>query len=348
MIRLGIIGTGNMAKAHVTKFKMIKQCLVIACSDIIPGRAKSFADKYGIPFFYEDNQKMFAEQNLDGVAIVTRDAAHASAALLAIKNGVHVLCEKPLSDKLADARRMEAAANKKKILTAVNFSYRDSPSTQKAADLVRNNKLGRIMHVEGSYLQGWLVSKIWGDWRKLDPWLWRLSKRHGSMGVLGDIGVHLYDLANFIVGDFAELSCVLGTYDKGRKKIGPYILDANDSMVTTVKFKNGALGVLHSSRWATGQTNTVSLRVYGDKGALDLNLDRPEGDKLRVCFGKDVDKNIWKAVNCPKTPNMYERFIHSLRTGTQGQTSFSEGVKIQAYLEKSFLSAWKGSTFVKV
>ena len=348
MINLAIIGTGGMANSHAGGFKKIKACKLVACCDIVPGRAKAFAEKHGIPSFYEDAGEMFSKEKLDGVSVVTIDRAHAAPALLAIEHGVHVMCEKPLSDNLRDAQRMEAAAKKKGVLTAVNFTYRNSTATQKAAELVAQGKLGRVMHVEGSYLQSWLANKVWGDWRTGEAWLWRLSAKHGSLGVMGDVGVHLYDLASFVVGDFAELSCVLKTFDKGVKKIGKYVLDANDSMLTTVRFRNGAMGALHATRWASGQTNTVALRVYGEKGSLDLNLDRPEGEQLRVSLGKDAEKNQWKAAVCPKTPNMYDRFITAIRTKRQGQTSFAGGLKVQTYLERSFASAKSGGKFVKV
>jgi len=348
MVRIAIIGTGGMAHYHAKQFQAIKGCQVTACSDIAPGRAAAFAEQYHIPAAYEDTAIMLKKEKLDGVSVVTVDRAHAPVALLAIRHGLHVMCEKPLADNLPAARQMAAAARNKKRLTAIHFSYRNAPATQKAAELVAAGALGRIIHVEGSYLQCWLASQAWGDWRKREGLLWRLSTKHGSAGVLGDIGVHLYDLASFVVGDITEVACELKTFDKGLKRIGPYVFDANDSAVSMVRFRNGAIGTLHTTRWATGHGNTVALRVYGDKGALDLNLDRPAPETLRVCLGKDADKNRWKTVKCPPTPNMCERFVTSIKRGKQGQTSFAGGTKVQAYLHYSFLSAARGGKFVKV
>lgn len=344
MIRLAIIGTGGMANSHAKSFAAIKGCKVVACCDIIPGRAKTFAEKHGIPAAYEDTRKMLDKETLDGVSVVTTDRAHAPAALLAIAHGVHVMCEKPLADSLQNARRMANAVRRKQLLTAVNFSYRDNPATQKAAELVACGKLGQIKHVEGSYLQGWLASTVWSNC--YEALLWRLSTKHGSAGTLGDIGVHLYDLASFVVGDFAALACILKTFDKGVKRIGPYVFDANDSVITTVRFRNGAIGVLHTTRWATGHSNTVALRVYGDKGALDLNLDRQPPETLRVCLGKDMNTAQWKAMKCPPTPSMYQRFVASLKTGRQGQTHFDGGARIQSYLHASVVSAKRNGRFI--
>ena len=340
MIRLAIIGTGGMANSHAWSFNKIRGCRVVACCDIVPGRAEKFAAQYGIPSAYTSAEEMLAAESLDAVSIVTTDNVHAECALLAIKHGLHVLCEKPLADNLKDAKRMAEAARRKGVLTTVNFSYRNAPATQRAAQMAGNGDLGRIIHVEGRYLQSWLVSKAWGDWHVERAWLWRLSTRHGSMGCLGDIGVHLYDLASFVVGDISEVYCDLETFKKDAKRIGEYVFDANDSMAATVRFANGALGALHSSRWATGHMNTVALRVHGDQGALDLNLDRQEPERLLVCIGqKALDRGDWKPVKCPKTPTMYQRFITSIQKGEQGQAGFDVGGRVQAYLDASFKSA---------
>ncbi len=348
MIRMAIVGTGGMAQGHTRRFQELAGCRLMACCDIQPGRAAEFARAHNIAAAYTDFNEMLATEALDAVSIVASDRAHAPIALAAIRRGLHVMCEKPLADSLVNARRMAQAARKKGVLTAVNFSYRNPAATQKAAQMVRSGRLGRILHVEGSYLQCWLATPIWGDWHTTPAFLWRMSGRHGSLGTLGDIGVHLYDLAHFVVGPFAALSCELQQFDKGVKRIGDYVFDVNDSLVTTVRFAGGALGVLHATRWAVGQANTVSLRVYGDRGAIDLNLDRPPESQLRICQGAQaVARTLWKDVVCPPVPDMYARFIQSIRRKQQGQTSFDEGAMIQSYLQGSLDSAQRGG-WVKI
>lgn len=110
----------------------------------------------------------------------------------------------------------------------------------------------------------------------------------------------------------------------------------------------GAVGTLHTTRWATGHGNTVALRVFGDQGSLDLNLDRPAPETLRACLGRDIHKNLWKPVKCPVVPDTYRRFVDSIRTGRQAQTSFDGGARVQTYLDASARSAEKGGAFVKV
>lgn len=347
MIRLAIIGTGGMAGAHADAFKKTTGCEIVACSDIVPGRAREFADRHGIPAAYEDTAEMLDREQIDGVSVVTPDQHHKTPCLAAIERGIHVMCEKPLASNLEDAVEMAEAARAKGVLTAVNFSKRNVPGTQMAAQMVAEGRIGRVMHVECSYFQSWLVSRAWGNWRTDEPWLWRLSTQHGSAGVLGDIGVHVYDMASFIVGDIAELNCDLKTFDKGVAQIGPYVLDANDSFVSAVRFTQGAIGTIQATRWATGYINTEHIRVFGEKGALDLNFGRPAPETLLGCLDSDIDSATWKPIECPATPSTYERFVESIKTGIQGQTSFDIGAKVQAYLAKSFESAENG-LFVRI
>jgi len=216
----------------------------------------------------------------------------------------------------------------------VNFSYRNSCGLQKAAEVIRKGKIGRLIHVEASYLQSWLSNRAWGDWRENTALTWRLSTRHGSMGTLGDIGCHIFDMTTFLCGaEITEITCNLGTFDKGvpGNAIGEYVFDANDSFVAAVKFAGGALGTVHSSRWATGHGNSLLVRAFGDKGAIEVDLDRA-WDEYRICAGKDTDTHTWKTVKCPPTPNNFQRFIRSIKTGKQDPNDFANGVKIQAYL----------------
>jgi predicted dehydrogenase len=343
MIKLGIIGTGGMAHGHAKSFTAMKGVSVSACCDIDAARARAFAKAFSIPRWYADYREMLESEKLDAVSNVTVDAMHAPISLAAIGKGLAVMCEKPLATTLADARTMRDAARKRGVVTQVNFSYRNSCGAQAAAELIAGGGIGRVMHVEASYLQSWLAQPAWGDWRTQQSLTWRLSKRHGSGGVLGDIGCHIYDLAALLAGDIASISCSLETFDKGVKgnRIGPYVLDANDSFVSTVKLADGALGCVHATRWATGHMNSLRVRVYGDEGAVEVDLDRSY-DQYRLTRGNAIRKALWKDVSCRKTPTQYERFIKGIRAGRSDVSDFENGTRVQAYLEASLDSDREG------
>ena len=171
------------------------------------------------------------------------------------------------------------------------------------------------MHVEASYLQSWLVQDLWGSWRTDPAWTWRLSKRHGSGGVLADVGCHIYDLTALLCGNIAEISCRMQTFDKGIEgnRIGPYLLDANDSFVSAIALADGGIGTVHATRWATGHINSVRVRVYGNEGGVEVDLDSLR-EGYRVSRGKETAASgEWKEVRGKPARTQYERFIAAVR-----------------------------------
>lgn len=342
-IRLAIVGTGGMANVHAGELLKNKGVELVAVCDVNPERAGAFAAKHAPKAaVYTDFAKLLREVKPDAVSNVTPDSLHAPLTLQAIAAGCHVLCEKPLATNYADALKMARAAKKAGVINMVNFTYRNAPAIQKARELVRSGKLGEIVHVEASYLQSWLSSKGWGDWKTSPHWLWRLSSKHGSKGVLGDVGVHILDFASMPVGPIRSVNARLKTFTglKGKKR-GKYTLDANDSALMNVEFANGALGVIHTSRWATGYPNSVSLRIHGTKGALRIDMDKSQ-NTLEVCLGPDIDKFAWKSLKAPPAPSIYQRFVAAVRSGKNGEPDFARGAEIQKILDACFVSEKTG------
>ena len=214
MVKIGIIGTGNIAGYHAHEYKKIKGVKITSCCDTNEKRCREFAKKFGIPKIYTDYREMLANEELDGVTNSTPDAMHAEISIAVAKQKIAVLCEKPMAVTLKQARKMLDAVNEYKVINMVNFSYRVSSALQQAAKVIASGSIGRLIHVESSYLQSWLCNS-WGNWWKKDGGLWRLSYRHGSKGVLGDIGCHIYDMTTLLCGDIKEIYCRLETFDKG-------------------------------------------------------------------------------------------------------------------------------------
>jgi len=158
----------------------------------------------------------------------------------------------------------------------VNLSYRNVPALQKAAQMVRDGAIGTIRHFEASYLQSWLTQPAWGHWDREPQWLWRLSTKHGSKGVLGDVGIHILDFATFIAGmDATQVSCLLQTFDKAPGgQIGDYVLDANDS-ATMQAAAAGERRAWH------GGGDAVCDRASERPAAAALRPDRRAGGDLR-------------------------------------------------------------------
>ncbi len=339
MIRIGVIGTGGMANGHAASFQAMRGVKVTCCCDIDEDRAGAFADKHSIGHVYTDFRKMLRDEKIDGITNVTCDSMHAPISIAALKAGINVLCEKPLATSLAEARKMVKAARDSGRINMVHFSKRNSAGLQRAGSMIAAGRIGRVMQVEASYFQGWLVNTNWGDWRKETRLAWRLSTRHGSAGVLGDLGCHIFDLTGLLCGDIVEIGCRLKTFKKGVRgeRIGEYVLDANDSFTATMVFANGALGTIASSRWATGHNNREMITVYGDKGALEIDFEKGP-DTLRIAAPNTSRKPDWREVKCKAVPNLYTRFIRAIRTGKQDPSDFANGLKVQAYMHACFRS----------
>ena len=346
MIRVAIVGTGGIANTHATQFGTIKGTRLVAACDVDEARVLEFCTRHSIPKSFTDIDLMFKECEIDAIVNSTPDRFHAPVSLQAIKHKKHVLCEKPLAMNYAEAGEMARAAKRAGVINMVHFTFRNVPAIRRAHELIAAGKLGEIVHVDASYLQSWLVSTQWGDWRTSPGLGWRLSTRHGSTGVLGDLGVHLVDFVSYAAGEIKWVNAHLKAFSKikGRKH-GEYTLDANDTALMQVEFKNGALGMLHMTRWATGHLNTVELLVCGTKGAIRFNLDR-SFDKLEISTGDDLHPAKWKEIDCPAVPKIQERFVKSIRTGVNDQPDFQRGAEVQKVLDACFVSHSSGKRVV--
>ncbi|MEW9614378.1 Gfo/Idh/MocA family oxidoreductase [Shinella sp. S4-D37] len=333
-MRLLVLGTGGMANSHAQHFAAIDGVDLVGAVDVDPLRAKAFADTHGIPNVFTSLEDAIAWNGFDAATNVTPDRAHHPTTLALLAAGKHVMCEKPLAEDYAKADEMARAAEASGLVTMVNLTYRNVAPLQKARAMVLAGELGHVRHVEASYLQSWLVSKAWGNWATESQWLWRLSTRHGSNGVLGDVGIHILDFASY--GAASEVEHVfarLRAFDKAPdNRIGEYDLDANDSFTMTVDFANGALGVIHASRWATGHLNELRLRMHGDRGALEV-IQTPEGSRLRGCLGEDVEQAVWRELDAGTVPTNYARFAAAVARGEKVEPGFRHAAELQKVLD---------------
>ena len=238
---------------------------------------------------------------------------------------------------------MTEAAETARLVNMVNLTYRNAAAVQLARQMVLAGEIGEIRPVQASYLQSWLTGRYWGDWRTEERWLWRLSSAHGSKGVLGDIGVHILDFVTFGTGlDIVALSAKMRTFDKADGGvIDVYKLDVNDSVAMTAEFSNGALGVIHMSRYATGKANDLDLMIHGEKGALKIWATTADST-LEACLGPDIDTQTWKPVDCPPTPRNETRFLIALLSGENGEPDFRHATKVQRLLDLAFVSDAEG------
>ncbi len=342
-MKIGIVGTGNIAARHLEEFNKIDNVKVEAACDTNKDNLEKFLslnNKYKIRGYTNLDEMLSNEKNFDGITNATPDKFHKETSIKVLNSGYNIFCEKPLAENYEDAKKMVEAAVGAEKINMVNFTYRESSAYQKLVDIIKSGDVGVPRHVSACYYQSWLSSNKWGNWRKEDKWLWRLSKKHGSNGALGDTGVHIFDFAINAVGDIKEIFTDIKTYHDKGKQIGDYILDANDGFNSLVRYENGAIGTITNTRYATGHANSIILEVFCTKGALKVELDeaRSKWSTLNICQNDNINKILWETIECPKTPNNYENFIKSIKSNIQMQPDFNQGAKIQKIIDSCIKS----------
>lgn len=167
--------------------------------------------------------------------------------------------------------------------------------------------------------------------------------------MLGDVGIHILDYATFIAGsDPASISCFLATFDKAPgDRIGEYVLDANDSVTMQLRLDNGALGTVSATRFASGHLNDLRLRLYGDKGGIEVLFEN-QVSRLNICREADMQSATWTEVPTDDVPKVYDRFIAAIRGQGDGQPDFARGAALQRVLDAAERSAAQGGCAVSL
>ena len=276
-IRLGMVGGGSGAfigAVHRMAARLDGQFqLVAGALASEPSRAHASAEALGLAAdrSYDDYVEMAKREarlkdGIEAVAIVTPNHLHYPVAREFLKRGIHVICDKPLTASMAQARKLEKAAQASDALFVLTHVYTGYPLVRQARKMVAEGALGIIRLVQVEYIQDWLADPAdhggkQAEWRN-DP------ERNGAGGALGDIGTHAYNLLRFVSGLKVEgLAADLHFFGPGRR--------VDDNGHVLLRLENGARGMVWFSQIAIGQENGLRLRIIGDKGALDWGQEEP-------------------------------------------------------------------------
>ncbi len=277
-IRLGMVGGGRDAfigGVHRIAARIDGQYrLVAGCFSSTAEKSQASGRDLGLDpkRVYDDFATMAAREarrsdGIEAVAIVTPNHVHWPAAREFLKRGIHVICDKPLTSTLADARKLVKAAESAKALFILTHNYTGYPMVRQARQMVRDGVIGAIRLVQAEYPQDWLSEKLEDTGQKQAGWRTDPA-RSGAGGSIGDIGTHAFNLAQFVSGlEAEEIAADLDSFVEGRR------LDDNAHVM--IRWKGGAKGLLWSSQVAPGNENALRLRVYGDKGGLEWAQEDP-------------------------------------------------------------------------
>jgi predicted dehydrogenase len=277
-IRLGMVGGGIGAfigDVHRMAARLDDRYeLVAGAFSSDPARTKESAAEFGVAEdrAYEDFTTMAREERaradgIEAVAIVTPNHLHHAPARAFLDAGIHVICDKPLTASLEDARELQALVKESDLLFAVTYNYSGYPMVRQAREMIGDGALGDIRVVQVEYPQDWLSTDLETSGQKQAAWRTD-PKQAGAGGSLGDIGTHAFHLTEFVTGlEVTSLLADLHAFVPGRQ------LDDNAQML--LRFSNGARGSLWASQVAVGHENGLRIRVYGEQASLEWFQEQP-------------------------------------------------------------------------
>jgi predicted dehydrogenase len=289
-IGVAVIGAGMAGRSHANGYRMagsvsddrLPTIRLVAIADANEAFAQETARRYGFERHASGWQEIAADPGIDAVSIVVPNPFHREVAVGLLAAGKHVLCDKPLANTLADAQAMAEAAARSGRVAAVGYSYRRSPSINAIRDEVESGAFGTLRQLDLHY---WCDYAADAD----APMTWRYRGGPGT-GAISDLGSHLVDLAEFLVGPIASVSTgVLATFidrrpiplsatrGHGHAEVGSElaVVETEDIASFSAMFENGAVGTFSVSRVAFGHPNSLGFSVFGDSAAASFDQARP-------------------------------------------------------------------------
>ena len=230
--------------------------------------------------------KLPESERIDFVSIVTPNHVHFPPAKTFLEAGFHVVCDKPMTYDLAEAKALRDLVKSTGKVFALTHNYTGYPMVKEARELIRNGDLGKILKVVAEYPQGWLIQPIDAEGQKQAAWRTDPSKT-GASSCIGDIGTHAENLGRYITGlEIDELCADFTTFVPGRR------LEDDGNLL--VRYQGGARGVLYASQVSVGEENDLSVRVYGTKASLEWHQEHP--NELTVKY-PDAPRKIYRRGN---------------------------------------------------
>ncbi|GAA3209302.1 Gfo/Idh/MocA family oxidoreductase [Actinocorallia longicatena] len=384
-IGVGLVGSSFMGRAHsqawrnaAAFFDLPARPVMAALAGRDPDRTAAAASSLGWASAETGWRRLLERDDVQIVDICTPGDSHAEIAVAALEAGKHVICEKPLATTVAEAEAMTAAAVKAAaagVRSMVAFNYRRVPAVALARRFVEQGRLGRVRHVRAQYLQDWIVDPEF-------PLVWRLQKERAGSGSLGDIGAHIIDTAQFVLGEpltgvsgltetfvrerpLADSSAGLSAGSSSTVK-GPVTVD--DAALFLGRFAGGALGTFEATRFASGRKNAMRIEVNGSLGSLSFDFEAmnelwfhdhalPAGEAgFRRILVTEADHPYAGAWWPPGHGLGYEHaFTHEIRDflvavaeGADPAPSFADGLGVQRVLAAIEKSAADESRFTAV
>jgi predicted dehydrogenase len=331
-VRAILIGTGNIARAHVTAVRDLDPRISLtAALDIDAARVHSFCQEHGIPHAYTDVDALLEAERPDVALIATPPGTHADLCVRCMDAGAWVLCEKPLCASLAEMDRIEATERRTGRYTSSVFQWRFGSGGQHLKRLIESNALGRTLVCNS------LVTWYRGDDYYAVPWRGKWTTELGgtSMGH----GIHAMDFVLWLLGEWTEVRALVATVDRA--------IEVEDTSMAIVRFANGAVANMTNSTLCPRESSYV--RFDFQKATVELtHLYRYRNDAWRYSGAPDVDAATvaaWAAiptdVESGHRPQL-AAFLDSLATGVRPAVSGADVRRTLEFLASLYKSGMSG------
>ncbi|WP_345452300.1 Gfo/Idh/MocA family oxidoreductase [Arthrobacter gyeryongensis] len=335
-LRAGFVGAGFMAEVH-SRAARAAGAEIAGIASSSHASARRAKDRLGAMKAYASVQDLVEDDAIDVVHVCTPNTTHGAIAEAALNAGKHVVCEKPLATNVTDAAAMTALARTLGRTAAVPFIYRFHPMVREARARVRHGQTGRVLTIQGSFLQDWLLSSEDDDWR-LDETL------GGPSRAFADIGSHLCDVIEFILDD--RISRVAALTRTAFSQRGGRDVRTEDIVSVMFETSGGAVGTLLISQVAPGRKNRLAVEISGTMETLTFDQEQPEtlwvgrraGSQLLVRDPAALDPSAARYCSLPAGhPQGYQDAFNSfisdvylaVRSGTvpDGLPLFEDGLR---------------------
>ncbi len=286
-IKTAIVGTGFMGKVHTENVRRLGNVEVAVVVGSRPETARKFADAMSIPAASSNLSEVLANKEIDAVHICTPNVDHYPMSLAAVEAGKAVLCEKPMTMNVNEARKLVDAAKAKGAVNCVEHNLRYYPVVQQMRQMIAHGDLGDILVVQGTYSQDWLLYDT--------DWNWRLdSKFNGKLRVMGDIGSHWMDMIQHLTRlNITALCADLATFHKTRKRpkgsvetfsgkkgvqgeTETFPIDTEDFGMVLLHLGDRARGAFTVSQVAAGRKNKFAFEIFGTKAGVAWDQEQPD------------------------------------------------------------------------
>ncbi|GAC1560787.1 MAG: Gfo/Idh/MocA family oxidoreductase [Herpetosiphon sp.] len=346
-LRVGVIGLGFAGETHLKSYLQIRGVEAVALAGLEPEKLAQLGAIYHVPYLYEHYEELLARDDLDVISVCVPNHLHAPISIAALASGRHVLCEKPLARTSAEAAAIVQAATDANRVLHVAFNHRERGDVQVLKRYVTSGQLGHIYYAKASWMR-----------RSGIPGLgsWFTNKNSAGGGPLIDLGVHVLDLALFLLGEPEVLSVSAATYaelgprGRGSSRAAKFQLhsayEVEDLATAFLRLADGSTLLLESS-WATygSAWDDFGVTLYGNEGGAEIRVKNYSWeDTLRIYTDvADGPAEIRPVVTKGDGHlTVVQRFIAAIRDGNWAAHTGNEGLRRTRIIDACYTSAREG------